>query len=405
MTIETPPKPFPSPARFAAALSAEHFVNSIVAFLFAVTGPVAIMLTVGTRGGMSETELASWMFGAFFLNGLASFAACLVYRQPLVFLWTIPGMVLVGPALTHLSFAEVVGAYYVTGLLMLALGLSGWVRRCMDAFPMPIVMGMVAGVFVQFGLDWIGAFADEVWIAAPMTVAFFAAAAVPALARRLPPLIVALVVGAVAMAVLGQAPAAERVAFEWAAPVLFRPAFSWPAMVELVVPLAITVLVVQNGQGVAVLSSAGHKPPINAITVVCGAGSLIAATVGAVSTCLTGPVNGIITAGRDKAGHYTAGVLVSVFVVLFGLLAPLFTTVLLATPRAFISTLAGIALLRVLQGAFTTAFGGAFALGALIAFLVTVSNLSIFNIGAPFWGLVLGFVVSWVMEREAFPRR
>ena len=39
------------------------------------------------------------------------------------------------------------------GLLMFVLGLWGWVRRCMEAVPMPIVMGMVAGVFLRFGLD------------------------------------------------------------------------------------------------------------------------------------------------------------------------------------------------------------------------------------------------------------
>jgi len=59
--------------------------------------------------------------------------------------------VLVGPALGHLSFAEVIGAYIACGALMLALGLSGWVRRCMEAAPMPIVMAMVAGVFLRFG--------------------------------------------------------------------------------------------------------------------------------------------------------------------------------------------------------------------------------------------------------------
>ena len=41
-------------------------------------------------------------------------------------------------------------------------------------------------------------------------------------------------------------------------------------MVELVVPLAITVLIVQNGQGFAVLKSAGHTPPVDAVTVACG---------------------------------------------------------------------------------------------------------------------------------------
>ena len=57
---------------------------------------------------------------------------------------------------------------------------------------------------------------------------------------------------------------------------------------------------------------------------------------------------------------------------------------------------------QVLQSAFTTAFQGAFSLGALVAFMVTISNLSLFNIGAPFWGLVFGFVASWVMERVDF---
>ena len=98
----------------------------------------------------------------------------LAWRQPLVFFWTIPGTVLVGPALGHLTFPEVVGAYIATGLLMLALGALGLVRRAMAAVPMPIVMGMVAGVFLQFGLDWVRAFQADLVIAAAMTAVFLA---------------------------------------------------------------------------------------------------------------------------------------------------------------------------------------------------------------------------------------
>ena len=36
---------------------------------------------------------------------------------------------------------------------MLALGLLGWVKRLMEAIPMAIVMGMVAGVFLRFGIE------------------------------------------------------------------------------------------------------------------------------------------------------------------------------------------------------------------------------------------------------------
>jgi len=176
-------------------------------------------------------------------------------------------------------------------------------------------------------------------------------------------------------------------------------------MVELVVPLAITVLVVQNGQGITVLRSAGHAPPIDAVAAACGAGSIVTAFVGAVSTCLTGPVNAIISSSGDRRRHYTAGIFVGLLAVAFGLFAPFFTRLMLATPKAFIAVLAGLAMLRVLQTAFTVSFRDRFALGALVTFLVTVADVPILNIGAPFWGLVFGYGASRLLERSDFPAR
>ena len=40
---------------------------------------------------------------------------------------------------------------------------------------MPIVMAMVAGVFLRFGVDLVTAFRDDLWIALSMTLAFTAA--------------------------------------------------------------------------------------------------------------------------------------------------------------------------------------------------------------------------------------
>jgi hypothetical protein len=74
--------------------------------------------SAGRQGGLSEAQLASWIFGVFVVNGLISIAFSAHWRLPLAFAWTIPGTVLVGPALAHLSFAEVVGAYLVTGALI-----------------------------------------------------------------------------------------------------------------------------------------------------------------------------------------------------------------------------------------------------------------------------------------------
>jgi len=270
---------------------------------------------------------------------------------------------------------------------------------------MPIVMGMVAGVFLRFGTDLMRALGADVGVAAPMVLVFLLLSARPALGRWVPPIIGALVVGAVAVAVSGRF-APGPTATQWiAAPVLQVPQWSVQAMIELVIPLTITVLIVQNGQGVAVLRAAGHDAPVNMITIACGAWSLLAAGVGAVSTCLTGPTNALLAASGERSRHYTAGIVCGLLAMVFGLLAPLFTRLMLATPGAFIAVLAGLAMLRVLQAAFVTAFSSRFTLGALVTFIVTVADVTVLNIGAAFWGLVAGIVVSLLLERPDFAGR
>tara|TARA_R110002072_G_scaffold293422_1_gene462778 strand:- start:5004 stop:6200 length:1197 start_codon:yes stop_codon:yes gene_type:complete len=379
--------------------------NAFVAFLFAASAPVAIILSAGSRGGLTEADLASWVFAAFAVNGTLSIFMSVAFRQPLAFFWTIPGTVLVGTALVSMSLSEVIGAYLLTGLLLLVLGLTGWVKAAMDRLPMPIVMAMVAGVFVKFGLDWIRAFETDFILVAGMTVAFFALTALPRAQKVFPPMIGVLIVGLLILAYQGNGAAPEAGSSGiFAAPQFYAPEFSLAASLELVIPLAITVIAAQNAQGIMILRAAGHNPPVNAITTACGGASLVAAAFGSVSSCLTGPSNAILVSGGARDRHWIAAVILGSFAIVFGIFAPVVTSVLLATPTAFLSTLAGLALLRTLQAAFQTSFGPSFPLGALVAFLVTLAGLPILNIGAPFWGLVFGLLASLLMERDSFSK-
>lgn len=385
-------------------MSVVHLSNAVIAFLFAASAPVAIIIGIGTKGGLSEAEIASWIFGGFALNGVLGIVISLIYRQPLAFFWTISGSVLVGPALQHLSFPEVVGAFLGTGLLLLVLGLSGLVKRIMAILPMPIIMAMVAGVFLQFGLDWIKALGDSPLIAGVMTATFVLLSLNARVAQRFPPMIAVLMVGVIVVLVTGSFNPGRDFGYSIVTPVLIRPEFSPAAMIELVVPLAVTVLAAQNAQGIAILRTNNHNPPVNMITAACGGASLVTGIFGTVSTCLTGPVNAILSSGGKTHQQYTAAILIGLLAILFGLHATLFTKFLLATPPAFIATLAGLALIRILQSAFVVSFGGGFTLGALVSFLVTLADQAIFNIGAPFWGLVFGLATSWLLERKDFEK-
>ena len=133
-----------------------------------MSGPAAVTLAVGAAGGLSQAQMASWVFGMLLSAGLATLVMSLLYRQPLGFAWSIPGTVLVGPSLQHLSFAEVVGAFFGCGVLVLALGLTGVMRRVMAALPMPIVMAMVAAVFLRFGTDIVDSARTDLPVAGPM---------------------------------------------------------------------------------------------------------------------------------------------------------------------------------------------------------------------------------------------
>lgn len=389
--------------RLLRDLGRHELVNGAVGALFAMTGPVAVVLAVGRAADLPQQVVASWVFGIFVLNGLLTIVASLAYRQPLGFFWTIPGTVVVGQALTSsLSWAEVVGAYLLAAALMLGLGLTRRVDRVMSLLPMPVVMAMVAGVFLDFGTDLVLAVDSDAALAAPMVLAFLASTSSARLGRLLPPILAALVVGVLTVVLTGRVDEGSTAGPWLAAPMLQAPAFTWAAAVELVVPLVITVLVVQNGQGMAVLDAAGHRPPMNAVTVACGVVSVPAAMVGAISTCLTGPTNALLTATGDRARHYAAAVWCGVLAVAFGCFAPGMVRLMLSMPEAFVAALGGLAMLRALQGAFGTAFAGSFGTGALVTFLVTVADVTVLNIGAAFWGLVAGLVVSRLVEPTDF---
>src|SRR5262245_34406085 len=115
MMLERPPDFRFDGAHLRGGFGGVYLANAVVAFLFSASAPVAIILSASQRGGLSEADIASWLFGCFFINGLISLAFCLIYRQPLVFYWTIPGSVLVGQALGPLSFTQAIGAYYAVG--------------------------------------------------------------------------------------------------------------------------------------------------------------------------------------------------------------------------------------------------------------------------------------------------
>lgn len=309
LAIEKPHLPRPTLREILRDAGPQEIGNGLVALIFSASGPIAVILAAAASGNLTPDETSSWILGAFLGNGLLTLFLTYLYRSPQAYFWTIPGTVLAGDALTHLSFGEVVGAYLATAVLVFLLGWTGLIGKIMAVLPPTIVMAMVAGIFLRFGLDLITAATGDPLIALPMIILFVVLSMMPKIAAVAPPVAMAAVVGTVVAILSGALGSGILDNGVIATPVFTTPEFSFAAMTELVIPLAITVVIVQNGQGIAVLSAAGHKPAVNLAAAASGLVSIPMALIGNVTSCLTGPTNALIVSGPNKERHYAAALL------------------------------------------------------------------------------------------------
>ena len=139
--IEPFERPLPHVRDMVRHAFGHNLANGFSAFLFAATGPGATILAIGTAANLPADYIATWMFAGYTLTGLISIVFCLLYRQPLAFGYSIPAVVIVGPALAKYSMPELAGVYIATGGLILLLSATGLIRRATAALPGPRAQG------------------------------------------------------------------------------------------------------------------------------------------------------------------------------------------------------------------------------------------------------------------------
>ena len=379
--------------------------HGFMGWVFSITGPMLILLSVAEQGKLPTATIVSWITIGYLVSGITSWILSLRYRQPLTAAITIPGMVLVGTALSHTTFPEVIGAYLVTGVLLILIALSGKIKTVMDWFPLPIAMAMVAGVFLPFGLNIIMAWAKDPWLSIPTTLIFLAISLFASSARTFPPILGAILAGLLMATLTGQTHG-ELFEIKFGKLSWVSPAWSLSAITELSIPLLLSVVAVHNAQGTMVLRIAKYQPPLNAMTWACGLGTVISALFGSAPTCITGPVTAIISppSAGPSEGRYAAAIVTGTLWLISAMLAPVVVLGREILPVILINLLAGLALFPVLGNAFVEAFKGRHRFGSLTCFMLTVSQITIWNVGAPFWGLVAGLLVSKFLEPKDFQK-
>jgi benzoate membrane transport protein len=386
-------------------INAAGIGTGLVATLFSTLGPGVIVLNAAQAGGLTDAQAISWLFAIYAFGGLSTMYVSLKYRLPMVIAYSIPGAVLLSKVLSGLPLSEAVGAYMLVGLVTLILTLTGAIKKVVDHIPVPIMLGMVGGVLLSFGVSMFTAAINVPGIYGVMIIAFFVMMMFRSFSQKVPPIIVAMVIGAILISLSGLVKPVP-VKFELATVEFVAPSISLKAILTISVPLFFLVIGVQNIQAVGVLLAEGYKPPINAMYFIPSIGAFINGILGGHPAVTAGPSTAICSSSAAHPRHelrFIAAFFEGVFWFCFALSAKIAVTAVKLVPAQFTAVLAGLAMFDVFGSAFKGAFGSTqFRSGAVVAFFIAITNLSILNIGAPFWAIVFGVVTSLIVERHDF---
>ncbi len=369
-------------------------VAGFVAVLVGYTSSVAIIFQATVALGATPAQTASWLWALGLGMGLTSLALSLWTRQPVLTAWSTPGAALLAST-SGVEMPEAIGAFVICGLLIAWAGASGWFEKLMDRIPVAIASALLAGVLARFGLDAVGSVKTAPVLVLAMAAAFL-------LGRRLwpryavPGVLVAGVAVALAQGRLSLLGIDTSQVF--ALPVWTAPQFTWHAAIGVALPLFIVTMASQNLPGVAAQRASGYTTPVSASIAVTGAATTLLAPFGGYAFNLAA-ITAAICMGREAhenpARRYTASVAAGLFYVLLGLAGGAVAMLLAAFPRELVTAIAGLALLGTIGGALSAALKDeGHRDAAILTFLVCLSGVSAFGIGAAFWGVVAGGVAT-----------
>jgi benzoate membrane transport protein len=397
-TILSPSSEVPSGYSLRDAFNIKSISGGLTAALFGCSGPALIIISAAKAGHLSDGQTVAWLFSVYVFGGLISIGMAFRYRQPICGAFSITGAVIMITALDGLDFRAAVGAFIMSGALVLLLGLSGVINKLMRWMPMPIVMAMIAGAMIRFAVSAVEAVVSFPLMAGLAALSYFISMR---FFKAVPPVLAAGLVGfAVALALGLLNPTDVDIAFVM--PDFTTPMFNLATFFAISVPLAALLIGADNAQATGVLMAEGYKPPVNAMTVVCGVGGILAGLLGGHSIIIAGPMTAICgsaQSGEDPHQRYGAALVNGVLFTLFGVFAGLAVPFLLALPRELIMVIAGLAMVGVLLSALQQAFRKetGYQIGAFVALVVAMSKFSLFDISAPFWALVIGVALSWLL--------
>jgi len=363
--------------RLPKAASWTALLSGVLVVFVSTTGPIAILYQAAAAADMPIELTNSWLFAVFLGSGLFGLLLTLRFGIPIIGSWASTTTALLVTGLVDHPFSEVIGAYFGASILLMIVGYTGIFNKLMQSIPHAIIMAMLAGVLLVFGTRIFTSTRINPLLGLLMLFVFY-------LGRTLKwraPLLASFAVGLITVIAQSKIDI-PPLSFEVVTPVWTNPTFSIGSFFTLTIPIFLMVMTTQNAPGIALLKAVHYKPPVNQIVHFGGTLSLLGAGFGGAGVNLSA-MTATIAISPDSDPNpktrYFAGVASGVTAIL-----------------------AGLALLPVITASLSDALEKKdFRDSAVVTFLVTISGVSGWGVGAPFWGLLAGIAVHRFSEIRA----
>lgn len=380
-------------------LNNKNIAAGTVAGIFVITGPSALILEASSNGNFSAAQTILWIFAVYVFGGLLGIFLPLYYRIPIVGGHTLTGTVFLATMTSQYTFNELLGAYMVSGFLMLIVGSLCFFSRLVNWVPSEIISAMLAGMIMKYMVNFIVSITQLVLVGAISLITFFVFSK---WRTKIPPVIAAIVIGTIILALTYPIDTGDMVLEEFL-PQIQKPDFNTFSFLSVSIPLALLILSNDVAVGVGALEQNQYRTPINRIVTLSGVFSVITSFFGGQSSNIAGMAT--VICSDEEAGpkeeRYIGAVVAGVLLLTYGLFSWKLVPFIQALPKEFISIIVGFSLLGVFGKNIHQSFSNpSKKTSTTFALIISLSNITILGISSPIWSLLIGTVIARYIEKD-----
>ncbi|NHC41667.1 benzoate transporter [Bacillus sp. MM2020_1] len=380
-------------------INTKNIAAGTVAGIFVITGPSALILEASSNGNFSAAQTILWIFSVYVFGGLLGVFLPLYYRIPIVGGHSLTGVAFLATMTNQFTFNELIGAYIVSGLLVLFVGSLSFFSRLVNLVPREIISAMLSGMIMKYMVNFIISTTQLLLVGAISLITFFVFSR---WRTKIPPVIAAIVIGTIVLSLTYPINIGDLVPGEFF-PQIQIPDFNTVSFLSLSIPLALLILSNDVAVGIGALEQNHYHTPINRIVSFSGVFSVISGFFGGQSANIAGMAT--VICSDEEAGpqekRYMGAVVAGVLLLTFGLFSWKLVPFIQALPKEFISIIVGFSLLGVFSKNIHQSFSSpSMKISTTFALIIALSNITILNISSPIWSLLIGTVIARYIEMD-----